>query len=117
MPGENVKLILEKLDELIQAAGGLGETVWPYLIHQQIIYGYTSLCVLLISIFISLLTRKKFKESCEDGTFSIGAGICIFTLVLGVISMIYFLTHGIGLILNPEYQSIKDLMDLITPGP
>ena len=115
MPGENVKLILEKLDELIRAAGGLGEQAWPLLVHQQLIYGYTALCVLMVSILTSLLSRKKLKESLNVDEVNAGAIICIVAIIFGIISLIVLLLAGIGNILNPEYHAIKELMSLINP--
>lgn len=111
MDSQSMQLILEKLSELAQAAGGLGEEAWPFLVRQAVVEGWCSLAIVVFTAIICILSADLGALDDWDSF-----GLCIIAILsaLGLlIGGAFFFCEGLPRILNPEYYAIKDLLSLV----
>jgi len=107
---ETAKMALDKVDELIRAAGGLGEQAWPYLIRQNIAEGivYVAIGVLLaivIAAFMKWVVIARWNNTNEDER------AVSSLLVFGFAALdTLFLATGFLRVINPEYYAIAELL-------
>lgn len=109
--GKNVKELLEKL------AAQLGVTidkVWPWLVKQQIISGWSRIIIWMIFTAIFSVSLKIFarKEKQTDDYFFamvVDATLLICCVAIGLLGG----STAIAQILNPEYAALKDLMSMV----
>ncbi len=114
---------MEKVAEVLQSiAAQLGTTVenlWPYIVRQQIIEGWSGIITIsilyLIFLVVFLAIRKKDGGVCGNNPNAYG----VVKIVLGILTAILTLTtlcciHVlISKIINPEYGALKDLMNMV----
>ena len=116
---DSTKLVVEKLDELIQGAGALGEKSWPYLVREAVIRGWTLLISAIIGLILTLTLTgawihmgNDIGSSFSDWQMPVGAAaLSMGTMTLCCLFGLIF--EGIPAILNPQYRAIQDLFSLI----
>ena len=113
--GKNTQALIEKLAAQI---GVTVDKVWPWLVQQQVLEGWTSLAATLLAVVIGIVLlgvgRRILLKTSED--------LCVpFFVIGGVIFMIAAIAvffHGpisVQQILNPEYAALKDLIGMVKP--
>ncbi len=113
---DSTKLIIEKLDELIQGVGGLGEKSWPYLVKEAVISGWTILISAVLSLLITLTLAGVWVHLEEDISSDWQMPVGIAGALMGILTfgcLIGLIFEGIPAILNPQYRAIQDLFSLI----
>lgn len=128
---ENLNLLIGQIQPILQElAKNLGvarEFLWEVLIKQQYIDGFTSLFLAIIGLVglwgiykFSKWLYKKDKDfennRYKDSYHSDNLGWIIFVTLIGIVCIILFLCGIIETInhfANPEYQALKDIMNMI----
>lgn len=114
MNPESVQLIVTKLEELIRAANGKVEGIFPYYVKQATICGWASFIALCLSFVffvtaLALFTTKNCFTSNEikpKGVFAIACAVLFFISITASASG----TVTPFAILNPEIYAIKLLL-------
>ena len=118
METKTIELVLSKVEELIQAAGGGVEKIFPYFIKQAQILGVITLIVFCVFLFCLMKVLKNVgsdKIFFEDGdptkTFNL-------TLSYGIIGFFCLISSTIGTItpfalFNPNLYAIQMLINFI----
>ena len=108
--GNNLTQLLEKLGQQIGIAA---DKIFPWYVQQQIIEGWTQLClnvgICLISIFIIIycLPKTDFDEPDKYGILSIVGGFLFFVAFLVLCAN---LSMYITQIINPNYHAMHTLI-------
>jgi len=111
MDSLSTQLVLDKLTELIQAAGGLGEQVWPYLIRQALVEGWCMAGGFVFTLFGAIVFFiLAMLDDFDSPAFVVP--LVVFGLAL-VIMGVVFPCEGLPRILNPEYYAIRDLLYIV----
>lgn len=127
MNTENLNLILSKIQPVLADLGNKlgvgGKHLWAVIIRQQYIDGFIALfwVVFGIMLFIGMLKLtkwviKKSKEERRDlndednvaWMFLIAIGV-----VVGAIMIIEGGSYAINHLLNPEYQAVQSIIQMI----
>ena len=135
MNATDVNLVVDKVSGLLEkVAGKIGvaaDTVWPWLVQQQILEGVSLGAIAVISAVGTYLTTKgclkwwsasthrRASEDWDDAdnrelkvfTYRTvyGIGTFIFTLIL-VVAGIEFISRGALKLFNPEYYGLMELI-------
>ena len=118
---DSTKLVLDKIDQLVDKAGAAGEKVWPWLIKQQyidalsltlltfILGGVTSLFIWFTIKHWRPETGYSIYDNDMEGIF---VGIAIFLSFIFIILFCFSLgslTH----LFNVDYWALQDLLSQI----
>lgn len=115
--GKNITALLEKLAAQI---GQSVDKVWPWLVRQQVIEGWTNLalCGLFLVLGAALflwgahLCRKNNGD--DDWRFALllaGGGVLLISLFVIAVSF----SANITKIINPEYAALQELVRMVKP--
>ena len=112
--GKNTQELIEKLAVQI---GVTVDKVWPWLVRQQVLEGWTILAAILIALVIgvvllgvALVLDKKETEICIP-FFMVGGLLCVFA----IFALFMAGPDQIQKIYNPEYSALKDLIGMVKP--
>lgn len=119
MQTETINQIKELLAPIGEKIGQGAEFGWQILVKQQIVEAYTSLLVLVLGIILTIFTvhlakKSDWRSDSPPGWNEMISAICgIIGLIALLIGLIYFLSVGIGQIVNLEFYAIKFFIGLV----
>ena len=94
--------------EIVQFSKDVSPEIWAILIKQQLIHGWLCLSALIISTIGVLVSGYKTKKEGWDGPTFINI-ICIISMLIFAISLLFFATEGLTKLLNPAYHALMAL--------
>lgn len=107
------KNLTELVNKLAGQIGITGDKLFPWYVKQQIIEGYTYLCLsatsLIVGIILSVIFFKKEgqNKSEYDGFILV---VCTFVVFLSFIFVVFGSGNAVSQIINPEYHATKELI-------
>ena len=118
---EEINLVLDRiqpvLNELATKLGVTSEYLWRILIKQQYVEGGIALFFfLIISIGIGQwVIRFGIKNWENDGVPDNTSALWMMGMVVFIISIVICIPIVIQNFVNPEYQALKNIFELILP--
>lgn len=117
---ENINLIIDKiqpvLSELAAQLGVATDFLWKVLIKEQYVDGATGLIWAIAGmIFMGIFWKywSKLKTDGEDDK-EVKWGLGVFFSFLLVIPIFFGLSEALHCFINPEYQALKDIFQMIS---
>ena len=88
--------------------------VWRIMLRQQYISGARYCLVPIVFIVLGLVVMLlAFRLKCRDPRDrNTARELSVALLIIIVITAIFFISHGVGLMLNPEYYVIRDILQM-----
>ena len=133
MSTQNLNLVLDKIQLALTSLGDKlgvgGKHLWMILIKQQYIHGFIALFWAIIGIILlggtvkyiqGIIKRNKRENRSffdfDDGTDD--AGWFFIMIITGIIGMVLLIIGGISAVnhlVNPEYQALQSIIQMINP--
>lgn len=119
---ETINLVSDKIalafNAISEKIGVAADKIWPYLVKQQAIIGYSHIIIVLILLAVIITNIhyiRKFSKIEENQLED--EGLLFAWKLISIIGIIFFivfapldLTDTIGRIFNPEYYAIKEIL-------
>lgn len=116
---EQANLVIEVLKQIKEMFGPAAETVWRIAMRQVYVNAFNHLAAgLLILCFSQLLLRQvrewlRLAEKDSLGTLNLYTFLASVLVIFSMIVGASFCIDAIGYLLNPEWFTIRLLLDLV----
>lgn len=113
--------VTQIIQEIAKQLGIVADKIYPILIRQAYVEGFTNLFSLMLCVVFGVVSYKIFKKTLnlclEDETLALIFGIiCIITILVSLLSFVTFcmnFTNMVTALVNPDYYIIQKIISMM----